>query len=177
MEKSVPNTKSDLLNFPTDISNLADKFCEDRLEKEKIKKQEKVEREKQEKQLREKRLKDGLKYSKKVYQWTKLFRKSVVGQELMKVSHIPTAYQNIFFFDGHIEGVDWVGLVVSPKGISLDSGRRWSPLSRKEIKSALDLAASVDTRILELACEWIDNGKVWECIKRRFDYLNKRTTD
>lgn len=177
MEKSVLNTKNDSLNFPADISNLADKFREDRLEKKGVKEQKKVEREKREKQLREERLKDGLKYAKRIYQWAQLFRTSVVGQELMKVGHIPTAYKNIFFFDGHVEGVGWVGLVVSPKGLLLDSGGRWAVLSRKEIKSASDLATSVDTRILELACEWIDNEKVWECIKRRFDYLNKQTTD
>lgn len=169
------NSKRDLLHFPDDISNLADKFRNNRLDDERVRKQKKIEREKQERQTRDKRLKDGLVYAKKIYRWAELFRTSAVGQELMKVSHIPTAYQNIFFFDGHIEGVDWVGLVLSPKGLSLDSGGRWSTLTRKEIKSALDLAASVDTRILELACEWIDDGQVWECIKRHFGYLNKKT--
>lgn len=167
-------SETDLLSFPDDITELADKFRKNRLDEERVRKQKKLEREKQEKQTRDKRLKEGLEYAKKIYRWAELFRTSAVGQELMKVSHIPTAYRNIFFFDGRVEGVDWVGLVVSPKGISLDSGGRWAALARKEMKSASDLAASADTRILELACEWIDNGKVWECIKRRFDYLNRK---
>ncbi|MBI2062408.1 MAG: hypothetical protein HYT64_01825 [Candidatus Yanofskybacteria bacterium] len=91
----------------------------------------------------------------------------------MKKSHIPTAYNNIFFFDGHIENTDWVGLVVNPKELLLDSGGRWSALGRKSINSAKELAESVDTRILKESCGWLDNGKVWECIERRFGYLDK----
>jgi len=87
---------------------------------------------------------------------------------------VPTAYKNIFFFDGHIENTSWVGLVVNPKGLCLNHGGRYSSLFQRFINTSKELAESVDTRILKEACTWLDNGKAWECIERRFDYLNKK---
>ena len=162
------------INFPENICSLADKFRESRLEKEKKEKEEKLKREQERRRIQDERLKDGLSYAKKVFAWATAFRKSRVGKELMRVSHIPTAYSNIFFFDGRIEGTNWVGFLVDPKGIQLNHGGRYSTLTQKAIKSPLHLAKSVDTKILVAACEWIDTGKVWECIERRFDYLEEK---
>lgn len=165
------------INFPENIRELAQKFRSQRIEKQRIENQKRWEQEKKKKRLHALRLKTGLVYAKQVFDWAESFRDSDLGKELMRASHIPTAYENIFFFDGHVEGVDWVGLVVSPKGFFLNRGGRYSTLTQQAIKSSSDLARSVDTKVLKMACEWIDNGKVWECIERRFDYLKKHQAD
>lgn len=161
------------INFPDDISKMAQEFRHKRLEKviqegffRKIRREEAA-------RLKTRRVKEGLAFAKKVFAWAESFRESEVGQELMKVSHIPTAYSNIFFFDGQI-GIRWVGLLVTPQGLFLDNGGRMSCLFRKEINSPKELAAFVDTRVLKEACAWIEDGRVWECIKRGFLYLSER---
>lgn len=154
--------------FPKNIQDLARKFRDLKLGNERIKKQEKHKREKEKKRLEDARLKMGLMYAKKVFTWAKNFKNSEIGKELMLASHVPTIYRNIFFFDGKVEGLDWRGLLVSPKGLFLSYGGRYSPFTQKHIKSPSDLAKSVDAEVLKIACEWIDNGTVWECIERRF---------
>lgn len=159
------------ISIPRKIVNLADRFRKERLAKEKVDKRNRREKETAIKRIRTKRLMMGSVYAKKIFDWARSFRKSGTGQELMRMSHLPTLEKNIFFFDGNVEGSEWVGFVVSPEGLLLDPGGRWSILARKIIKSPSDLAYSVDTKILKTACEWIESGKVWECIERRFGYL------
>ena len=154
--------KDSVLLIPENIEKLAKKFREKRIASEKLKAQQEQEREAKEKALRAENLKNGLVYARKIFQWTNAFRNSFVGQELMKVSHIPTAYNNIFFFDGHIENTNWVGLVVNPKGLCLNHGGRYGNLSQRFVNTSKELAELVDTRILKEACGWLDNGKVWE---------------
>lgn len=165
--------KDSVLSIPENINKLAKKLRDERVASEKLRAQQEQEQEAKEKALRAENLKTGLVYARKIFQWTNAFRASFVGQELMKVSHVPTAYKNIFFFDGHVENTNWVGLVVNPKGLCLNHGGRYSSLSQRFVKTSKELAEYVDTRILKEACEWLDNGKVWECIERRFDYLKK----
>jgi len=158
---------------PKNIEKLAQRLRDKRVTSEKLRAQQEQEREAKEKALRAENLKNGLVYARKIFRWTNAFRNSIVGQELMRKSHIPTIYNNIFFFDGHIENTNWVGLVVSPKGLCLNHGGRYSNLSQRFVTTSKELAESVDARILKEACEWLDNGKVWECIERHFDYLKK----
>lgn len=160
---------------PKNINKLAKKLRDERVASEKFRAQQKREQEAKKRAWRAENLKTGLIYARKIFLWANAFRNSFVGQELMRVSHIPTAYHNIFFFDGHVENTDWVGLGVNPKGLCLNYGGRYSSLSQKFVYTSKELAETVDTRILKEVCEWIDNGKVWECIERRFDYLNKNT--
>jgi len=169
--------KDSVFFVPENIKQLAEKFREERIASEKLEAQQKQEQKAKERAIRTKRLRTGLDYARKIFLWTNAFRNSFVGQELMKISHETRVYKNIFFFDGHIKGVNWVGLIVNPKELLLSYGGRWSVLGRESINSAKELAGSVDTKILKEACEWIDNGKVWECIERRFDYLKKRDAD
>lgn len=166
-----------IIVFPKNIHDLAQKFQDLRLENKRIKRQKERKREKEKKHLEAVRLKAGLVYAEKIFNWAKIFRNSRIGKELMLTSHIPTAYSNIFFFDGEIEGFDWRGLLISPKGLFLNYGGRYSVFTQKHIKSSSDLAKSVDTEILKTACEWIDDGRVWECIERRFNYLNNKKTN
>jgi len=165
--------KDSVLLVPENINKLAKKLRDERVASEKLRAQQEQERKSKEKALRAENLKNGLTYARKIFQWTNAFRNSPVGRELMKVSHVPTAYHNIFFFDGHVENTNWVGLVVNPKGLCLNHGGRYSNLFQRLVNTSKELAESVDTRILKEACEWLDNGKVWECIERRFDYLKK----
>ena len=164
-----------VFSVPENIKELTKEFREKRIADERLRAQQKQEREAREKALRADNLKNGLSYAQKIFLWTNAFRNSPVGQELMRKSHIPTAYENIFFFDGHVENTEWVGLVVNPKGLHLNHGGRYSNLSQKLVDTSKELAELVDTRILKKACEWIDSGKVWECIERRFDYLKKES--
>lgn len=166
--------KDSVLLVPENINKLAKNYRDERVASEKLRAQQEEERKTKEKALRAENLKNGLVYARKIFLWTNAFRNSSVGQELMKKSHIPTAYNNIFFFDGHVENTNWVGLVVNLKGLCLNHGGRYSNLFQRHVHTSKELAESVDTRILKEACEWLDNGKVWECIERRFDYLNKK---
>lgn len=166
--------KDSVFLVPENINKLAKKLRDERVTSEKLRAQQEQEREAKQKALRAENLKNGLAYARKIFLWTNAFRNSSVGQELMKKSHIPTAYHNIFFFDGHVENTNWVGLVVNPKGLCLNHGGRYSSLFQRFVHTSKELAESVDTRILKEACEWLENGKVWECIERRFDYLNEK---
>lgn len=146
--------------FPENIRKLANKLCEQRLVKLRAEKR-KLEADKK----RAKRLKSGLKYAEKIYNWAEAFRASEIGCELMK--KLP----DIFIFDERVEGMDWVGLSISPQGLKIKYEGRWPNQSISTVESAEYLAQSVDTKILKRACEWLDDGKIWECIERRFTYL------
>lgn len=166
--------KDSEINFPEDVLKMAQEFKTRRLEKEMIEHQREILRNQEAARLKTERFKEGLVFAEKVFAWAKSFRESEVGKELMRVSHIPTAYANIFFFDGQIEGIKWVGLLVTPKGLFLSNGGRWSAAFYKVIDSPEGLATSVDTRVLKEACAWIEDGRVWDCIKRRFAYLKEK---
>lgn len=162
------------INFPDDISKMAQRSKTLRLKKEIQEEFSRKIRREEAARLKTKRVKEGLALAKKVFAWAESFRESEVGKELMRVSHVPTAYRNIFFFDGRVPGAERVGLVVTHQGLFLDNGGRMSCLFRKEINSPRELAASVDARVLQEVCAWIEDGRVWDCIKRGFLYLSER---
>ena len=162
------------LNVPKEIRELAQEFCRQRVEKEQAERLEKQKRDAEQKRVRAARLKTGLKYATKVFLWANALKESDIGQELMKKSHPPTACSNIIFFDGHVAEVDWVGFGISPDGLFITLGGRMSFLFHKQMSSPEDLAKSVDTVVLKAASEWIDDGQVWDCIKRHFDYLKEK---
>ena len=162
------------LNVPQTILELANKFAKERIAKERAEKERKETEEAKRKRVRAERLQSGLEYATKVFLWAEALRTSGPGAELMRKAHIPTTYSTIIFFDGHIKGVEWVGLGISPNGMFWTRGGRFSVIARKPIASPEDLAMSVETKIVKMASEWIDNGQVWECILRRFDYLKEK---
>ena len=160
-----------VFEVPKEIRELAQKFCKERTTKEQAERLAKQKRDAEQKRIRAGRLKTGLKYATKIFLWAEALRKSDTAQELIKRSHPPTAYSSIFFFDGHIAGIEWVGLGISPDNLFLTRAGRMSYIFRQPLSSPEDLAKSVETVTLQLASEWIDNGEVWLCIKRRFNYL------
>jgi len=157
--------------FPDNIRRMADEFLTKRVAKQTLERLQKRTEAIARKVIEEGRLESGLVYAQRIFNWAKAFRESDMGQELMETSHVPTAYKNIFFFDGQIERTPWLGFGVSPKGLFLSRDNRFETLTRKYIESAEDLAKSVAAKVLKTVCEWIDNGLVWECIERRFAYL------
>lgn len=171
MRKKI-NKDKPVFEVPKEILELEESFRKQRATKELADKLAKQKSDAEEKRLRAARLKTGLKYAKKIFLWAEALRKSAGGQELMKKAHIPTVYQTITFFDGHIIGT-WVGIGISPDGLFITRGGGRT-FHNQQISSPKELAKSVDTMILLAACRWIDNGEVWNCIKRRFSYLNKK---
>ncbi len=165
------------LNLPKDVQKLADKFRKKRLDKARIEKEKKLKAKKDKKALDAKRLKEGLVYAKEVFEWAENFRKNKIGKEFLEVSHVPTAYCQVFFFNGKVPDTEWMGLGISTKGMRLTHGGRWAAMTMIDVYSAEDLAREVDTRILKEASEWIKNGKAWKCIIDGFDYLKKWDTD
>lgn len=161
------------IKFPPDILELTEKFAKERLAKERAENERREAEKAEQIRVRAARLQLGLEYATKVFQWAEALRISGPGMELMKKSHIPTAYTGLVFFDGHVDKIPWVGLGISTReGLFLTRGGRMSALMRQTIASPEDLAMAVETEILRTASEWIENGGVWECIRRRFDYLN-----
>jgi hypothetical protein len=163
VSKKPVNNRSVALKVPKEIRELAEKFRQQRVEKEQAERQEKQQRDAKQKRVRANRLKNGLEYATKVFLWAKELKESDLGQELMKKLH------EIFFFDDHIIGVEWVGLCISPNGLFMTQ-QGWRSY-RHPLSSPKNLAESVPTVILKAASEWIDTGQVWNCVKRRFDYL------
>ncbi len=156
------------ISFPPRIHQLALDFCRERLKKEESKRQSQLKQAKERKRTRAFRLQHGLEDAKKIFTWAKAFRNHEIGQELIRKS-----CGRMFFFDGNIEGVEWVGLAVTNKDLFwIFRGKGCSP---HIVKSAFDLAVDeeLDLKILKAAREWIKNGKVWECIERRFDCLKE----
>lgn len=158
------------IEIPERISKLISGLVEQELNKER----EYLAREKAKKLKRQsierENIKNGLVYAKKIWAWAGIFRNTDIGRKLIKVSHTSAAYNWVCFFDGHIEGRPWRGL-----GISVKKGVCWMRsgcgATPQALESPKDLARVIDTEILKLACEWIDNGKVWECIEERLGYL------
>lgn len=154
-----------VLNIPKEIHQLAERFCRERLRKEKSEKLIKQKREAKQKNIRIIRLKNGLKYATKIYLWAQELRESSAGQELMKAS----PGSDLFFFNGHVTGTEKVSLGISIPGLFWKYSGLRCPNQR--VYSPENLAESVETAILKMASEWIDNGEVWHCIKHRFNYL------
>lgn len=166
MSKKIKEDKI-ALKVPKDIRELAQGFRKERIEKEQAERLAKQKREAENKRVRVARLKTGLEYATKIFLWAKALKESDIVQELMKKS-----YSNLFFFNGHIAGTEKVSLGISPNGLFWrNSGKGYS---NQQVFSPENLAESVETIILESASVWIDDGEVWHCIKRRFDYLQDK---
>lgn len=167
----MPRKKKDRglqISFPPKIHQLALDFCRERLAKEESERQNRLKQEKEKKRQHAMRLKTGLPYAQKIFAWAAAFRKSDNGEELIRKA-ISTHYQGVYFFDDHIIGVDQVSLGISPSGLFIIMSG-WKSGGKVQ-KSAFDLAIAVPSVILKAAWEWIENGRVWECIECRLGYI------
>lgn len=170
MSKKI-NKDNVVLEIPQAIRQLAQKFRRQRLAKELAEKQLKKQRETEEKRLHATRLKAGWETATKVFLWAHALIESDVGQELMKKSHAC-----LIFFDDTIIGVPRVLFGVSPNGLFLlthmtHEGR--GSHQQQYVYSPKDLAQFVHTVTLKLANQWVEDGKVWDCIKFRVERLKK----
>ena len=157
------------MDIPEDIQALARLFEQKRIEEEQAEKARKAKVRRQWAQLQSDRLKVNLENAKVVFDWANGLYDSITGKILMAESHPPTAYKNIFFFDGRVAGKEWCGFLLEDgKGLCLSDGGRWAAALRTEVKNVKHLAGSVDPEILSEVVKWIDDGRAWDCIKRRF---------
>lgn len=158
------------IDFPETIRELAEKLFSEEIRKKNEKLQKRMEEESKKAAIVAERIALGAPYAEKIFKWTKAFRESDIGKKLMEISHIPTAYKFVFFFTGKAEGKEWTGI-----GVSCQKGVLWGHERRYELHHYEDtpeeLAGNIDPDILKLACEWIDDGRVWKRIEEGFDYL------
>ena len=140
-------------------------YSRQRTEEQKRREEEKARRLAEETE-RKKRLKEGLSYAKFIFEWTDEFRKNEDGKRIIKIGE-RTFFGGVMFFDYHLYGKAWRGLGVSKNGVWwIRGGCGAYPV---DVQSPEELAAEIDTAILSTSCESIKNGKVWECIKNRWE--------
>lgn len=107
-------------------------------------------------------LKNGLEHAKRIFEWVDGFRKTETGKKLIQLGN--RGYLGgVYFFNGHVFGKPFRGLGFDNKSvwwISTGCGAHPRPLETPK-----ELAEAIAPETLKLACEWIDTGKIWECIK------------
>ena len=156
----------DEIKVPESVKRLAGVQYQLKLASEKARLQEQKEVEAKRRLAFEKRIKEGLLYAREIFKWAQAFMNSKTGRKLIQTGH--RYVDGIFFFDEQLEGLPRRSLGVGKKGIWW----RGSGCGASEayVRSPKDLAGNIDTKILREACKWIDSGKIWECVKRHFNY-------
>ena len=157
-------SKDTQFQVPDDIKKLSKELHEAKIKKDKEDLRRKYEENLARKKSIRSRVKAGLPYAKKIFEWTSQFRKSDVGQKMLRVgdSYIENG---IFFYDAKLEGMHWRGLGVSSSGIWWHhSGCGARPMP---VRTPKELAETVESEILKASCNEIETGTVWETIRRR----------
>lgn len=122
----------------------------------------------QERERREKEnLQHGLELANKIWKWVQNIRRSDLGKKLIRLSHIPTAYHLIIFWDGYeTSTTNWFSLAFSDEGLIRPLGTRM--FTSTKFSSASELAKKIPTDVLHRACVAIDDGSVWQRIEKGF---------
>lgn len=155
--------------IPREVVQLANTLHERMREENEVAEQrEQIENERRNKETSRKRA-AGLAFAEEIFIWALLFRESAEGKKLIEVGH-PTLFSwhetGIFLFDGDIKGTSWRAIGIGEKGVWwLANGCGSRPV---HVTSPEELAEQVDTKILKQAVAWLEDGRVWECIKRIF---------
>lgn len=158
------------LEIPKEIRMLAEGFRRQRAIKERAAIQRKQKMDAGKKRVQAGRLKRGWEVATKIFLWATALRESDVGQELIK----KTYSLSLIFFDDDIVGMpkeNLVRLAISPNGMFLVYTNHRQ--SQQYVPSSKYLAEEVYTTLLKAAGDSIDNGAVWDCIKRRLDQSEK----
>ncbi|MBI4120161.1 MAG: hypothetical protein HY454_01715 [Parcubacteria group bacterium] len=157
------------------IASINELVVQARKEDEEVKKQaDQRKKEAEERRIREeKRIKKGLKYAEYIFSWSEAFRESETGQLLMKIGHMPV--DGVYIFDGHVPQKSWRGIGIGKKGIWWM--RNGCGATEHYVQTPRDLAKQIDPEILELAHEWIEEGKVWTCIRERMDTWRAKSAE
>lgn len=109
------------------------------------------------------RQKRGLIYAEKVFDWAREFRRMPEGKKLIEIGVKYNHREGIYFFTEKAPGRGSRALGVSKKGLWW---MQFGCMAREHyVKTAEDLASEVDPEILKLACETLEDGRVWKCIE------------
>ena len=160
--------KEKMVEIPAAVVDLAEKVKKERQEEERELTQKEEKEEKRRAKIRRNRIKDSEEYAKAVFEWAEAFRRDKTGIQLIDTGHPIFSGNGVIFFDGNIEGEASRRLGVSSKGlwwVGTGCGARPSYIRTPE-----ELAAEVEPEVLKLVCQWIEDGRVWECIERIFKW-------
>lgn len=115
----------------------------------------------------EKNLREGLDCAKKIWHWVEEMRQSDLGKKMIRLSHVPTAYRLVVFWDGYEPGTTrWFSLAFYEDGLMRPHYGRMFGYTK--FNSADELAKSFPPEILEKICVVIDDGSVWKRIEKGF---------
>lgn len=113
------------------------------------------------------RQKRGLKYARKIFKWVKEFSNMPEGIKLIRTGMKYNFREGIFIFTEKVSGRGSRALGISEEGLwwmAFGCGARENYVGIPE-----DLAEEVEPEILELACETLDDGRVWKCIEEQME--------
>ncbi|TSC62478.1 MAG: hypothetical protein G01um101448_1088 [Parcubacteria group bacterium Gr01-1014_48] len=154
---------------PKGLGRFANKLHEAMIEEEEAAERQRQEEIWRRKEVRMRNREAGLQYAQAIFTWALQFRSSETGKKLIQVGHPLVSYareNGVFFFDGDVVGKAWRGLGVDNGGVWWKAnGCGCHPMS---VSSPEELAEQVDAAILACACTWIQDGRVWKCIKDCF---------
>jgi len=160
------------IKLPDDLLAQSLKLCEERKKCENKKNALELQEAKEHKRQLRLRMKDGLPYAQKLIDWAEEFLNDASGRELVLAAK-RNEFTDLIFFDQNVGDLSWVGLALNTKGISFGGAGRHSSLSRRTVEDEIDLARSVDHRILKEAWLSIQNGTVWDCIRKRLKLVEE----
>lgn len=114
----------------------------------------------------------GLILAREIWQWAKDIRRSDLGKKLMRLSHMPTEYHLVVFWDGYGNNItdphnrDWYSLAFAERGLIRPLyGRMFTSI---KFNSANDLVKKIPIDVLEKVCIAIEDGSVWQRIEKGF---------
>lgn len=154
------------MDFPEDLKQIVSISLTKKAEEEKRKSKLERERRLADKKVRQRNLKEGLPHAEFIFKWAKEFRGSEEGQKLIELCSW-TFLGGIMFFDEKLDNFPWRGLGVSKDGLWwMRSGCGAKP---NKVNSPKDLAVVIMPEILSAARDNIKSGRVWDCIKDRWE--------
>ena len=114
----------------------------------------------------------GLKYAQKIFDWTREFRRMPEGKKLIEIGVKYDHREGIYFFTEKAPGRGSRALGVSKKGLWWI---QFGCLARENyVETPEELAEQIDSEILKLACETLDDGRVWKCIE---EHIQRRLSE
>lgn len=114
----------------------------------------------------------GIQSAEEVFAWAAALAKTEEAKVFLRISHMPTAYGNILFFEDAAPGTDWFGLGIEPRGLYVAYSGRWEfDKPRIILRSPNELAFFVHPDALALAVQCVRSGEAWQTIEDGFAYL------
>ena len=118
------------------------------------------------------RRKRGLKYAQKIFDWAREFRRMTEGKKIIEIGVKYDHRKGIYFFTEKAPGRGSRALGVSKKGLW------WIQFGcmamENYVETPEELALQIDSEILKLACETLDDGRVWKCIE---EHMQRRLSE